>query len=110
MINWWKILNHIRIELFFLYRYEYSGTGKREEFYQYIEANGCGTTIPVLAICKLGEIDQVRQAVSRHISDLIPMPIQPDLLQARLCSCDYEEKEYIKIKRSSYEISVSSSI
>ncbi|MDD3617594.1 MAG: EAL domain-containing protein [Lachnospiraceae bacterium] len=56
----------------------------REEFYQYIEANGCGTTIPVLAICKLGEIDQVRQAVSRHISDLIPMPIQPDLLQARL--------------------------
>lgn len=58
--------------------------GDRDAFYSFILERGGGTTIPMLGICKLGDINQMKLAVSREVSDILPLPIQPDLLQSQL--------------------------
>lgn len=54
------------------------------EFYQYILGQGGGTKIPLLAICKEGNIKQIKEAMKLKINDLITEPLQIDVVQRRI--------------------------
>lgn len=55
--------------------------GDSEEFYQYILRHGGGETMPIIAVCKEGHMEQVREALELKIFGVIYLPPQIDAIQ-----------------------------
>lgn len=55
-----------------------------DEFYQYILEQGGGDIIPIVAICKEGDMDSLREAMKLHVQDVLTLPPQMDMIQRRL--------------------------
>lgn len=55
-----------------------------DEFYQYILEHGGAETIPLLAVCKEGNMNQLRTALSMKFEDILTLPPHIDTIQRRL--------------------------
>ena len=63
-----------------------------DAFYRYILSQGGGDRIPILAVCKEGNIDQLRAAVGLKICGVITLPPHKGAVQRRI-SCAIMEAE-----------------
>lgn len=55
-----------------------------DEFYQYVLEQGGGDTIPIIAVCKEGDMNAVKEALKMKIQDILTLPPQIDVIQRRL--------------------------
>lgn len=55
-----------------------------DEFYQYIVNHGGGTHIPILAVCKEGDMQHLKAALELNIQDVLTLPPHMDTIQRRL--------------------------
>lgn len=55
-----------------------------KEFYDYIVEHGGGKTTPILAFCKEGNMQQVKQATELDIMDILFLPPHIDIVRHRL--------------------------
>ncbi len=58
--------------------------GDSEAFYQFILQQGGGETIPIIAVCQEGYLEQLQNALQLEIADIITLPPQADVIQRRL--------------------------
>lgn len=54
------------------------------EFYQLLLTFGAGRKIPLFALYQEGRLDQLKEAIDLQIYDVIPVPIQIDVVQSRI--------------------------
>lgn len=55
-----------------------------DKFYQYILNMGGGSKIPILAVCKEGNLEQMRSAMELELFSLLLLPAPEDTIQYRL--------------------------
>lgn len=55
-----------------------------DEFYRFIIENGGGVSIPILAFCRDGDVEQIREALKLNIMDILALPPQIDVLQHKI--------------------------
>lgn len=55
-----------------------------DEFYQFIRQHGGGISIPILGVCKEGDMEHLRAALQLNIQDIITLPPHTDIVQRRL--------------------------
>ena len=57
-----------------------------DAFYEYLVQNGGGEQIPILAFCRDGNMEQLREALCLKIMDVITLPPHIDILQHKLAA------------------------
>lgn len=55
-----------------------------DEIYQFLLTQGGGRSIPLLAVCREGNMKQLAQALELEVLDILTIPPQADMIQRRL--------------------------
>ncbi|MDD2954873.1 MAG: diguanylate cyclase [Oscillospiraceae bacterium] len=55
-----------------------------DEFYRYILEQGGGERVPILAVCREGNMEQLREAMQLRVKDVLTLPPQMEVIQRRL--------------------------